>query len=165
MPGDLNEKLDWFFENFDVKKATKGEFEPLPGMSDDYDSACEEIKFIAGELNRFKRDMCVEIGQNSYRFWKYINTKEDSKDKFLVELPVHIRVPHEFQIKGKRGKDENQVNKYACPQVGRLVECLERAIDVKKEGKAMGMKLLFAKFDEMTDTWKATAMATAMLGE
>lgn len=165
MPSDLHEKLDWFFENFDLAKAAKGEFEPSHGMSEDYDNACEEIETILGELSAFKREMSANLGHGAKSSWKYINTKEDSKDKYLIELPVSVPVPEEFQVKGKRGKGNNQVNKYRCPEVESLVQGLERAIDIKNEGKALGMKLVFAKFDDMRDTWKATAMATAMLGE
>ncbi len=165
MPSDLHERLDWFFENFDLKKAAKGEFEPSPGMNEDYDAACEEIETILGELDTYKREMSSYLGQGAKHSWKYINTKEDSKDKYLIELPASVNVPDEFQVKGKRGKGQNQVNKYRVPEVEGLVQRLERAIDVKKDGKSMGMKMVFARFDDMRETWKTAMMATAMLGK
>lgn len=165
MPADLHAKLDWFFENFDLKKAAKGEFEPSPGMSEDYDNACEAIESITRELDAVKNRMSQEIGRGAKKDWKYINTKEDAKDKYLIELPAIIPVPPDFEVKGKRGKGSSQINKYRCEEVASLVEELERAIDIKKEGKAMGMKMVFAKFDSMRETWKAAAMATAMLGK
>ena len=165
MPADLHEKLDWFFDNFDLKKAAKGEFEPTPGMSEDYDDACETIGNILRELDAFKNEVCGHLRQGAKSAFKYINTKEDSKDKYLIELPATIQVPNEFVVKGKRGKGNNQINKYRCPQVEALVKDLERAIDIKNEGKAMGMKLVFAKFDSMREIWKSVTMATAMLGK
>lgn len=165
MPADLHEKLDWFFDNFDLKKAAKGEFEPAPGMSEDYDDACESIGNILRELDAFKSEVCSYLGHGAKSAFKYINTKEDSKDKYLIELPATIPVPDEFVVKGKRGKGNNQINKYRCPQVEGLVKDLERAIDIKNEGKAMGMKLVFAKFDSMREIWRSVTMATAMLGK
>lgn len=164
-PPDLNEKLDWFFENFDLKRAAKGEFEPAPGMSEDYDNACETIENIKRELEEVKHEMCKYLGKCALSSWKYINTKEDAKEKYLIELPSSVPVPNEFEVKGKRGKGQNQVNKYRSPVVERLVEELERAIDIKNEGKAMGMKLVFAKFDSQRDVWMAANHATAMLGK
>jgi hypothetical protein len=164
-PPDLNEKLDWFFENFDLKRAAKGEFEPAPGISEDYDNACETIENIKRELDEFKHEMCKYLGKCALSSWKYINTKEDAKEKYLIELPSSVPVPNEFEVKGKRGKGQNQVNKYRSPVVERLVEELERAIDIKNEGKAMGMKLVFAKFDSQRDVWMAANHATAMLGK
>eukprot|EP00804_Cyclotella_cryptica_P002275 CCRYP_004013-RC/>CCRYP_004013-RC protein AED:0.05 eAED:0.05 QI:159/1/1/1/1/0.85/7/1379/1047 len=164
-PSGLNEKLDWFFENFDLKKAAKGQFEPAPGMSEDYDHACETIENIQRELEAFKHEMCNFLGHGARSSWKYINTKEDAKEKYVIELPSSVPVPNEFEVKGKRGKGQNQVNKYRTPVVERLVEELERAIDIKNEGKSMGMKLVFAKFDSQRDVWMAANHATAMLGK
>ena len=112
MPADLHEKLDWFFENFDLKKAARGEFEPSPGMSEDYDNACDTIENIIRELDTFKNEMGACIGHGAKSAWNYINTKEESKDKYLIELPVTINVPDSFEVKGKRGKGNKQINKY-----------------------------------------------------
>lgn len=165
MPADLHQKLDWFFDNFDLKKAATGDFEPSPGISDDYDEACETISNILRELNAFKEEMCASIGQGARSSWKYINLKEDSKDKYLIELRATIQVPDSFEVKGKRGKGPDQVNKYRCPQVESLVQDYERTIDIKNEVKAGGIKAVFVKFDSMRETWNAATMATAMLGK
>ena len=165
-PADMKERLDWFFDNFDLKKAARGQFEPSQGMDDDYDAACTEIEDIQRELQNYKDEMCSSVLQprNTARSsWKYINLKEDSKDKYLIELPVSVQVPDDFYVKAKRGKGANQVNKYRTPVVEQLVQDLERAIDVKNERKAAGMKLVFAKFDSMRSTWMTAVHATAML--
>eukprot|EP00985_Skeletonema_marinoi_P018975 scaffold10733_cov119-Skeletonema_marinoi.AAC.1 len=151
-PAEMKERLDWFYDNFDLKKAARGEFEPSRGMDDDYDAACNEIEDIQRELQNYKDEMCSSVLQprNTARSsWKYINLKEDSKDKYLIELPISVQVPDDFYVKAKRGKGANQVNKYRTPAVEQLVQELERAIDVKNERKAAGMKLVFAKFDSM----------------
>ncbi|EED94258.1 MutS family, partial [Thalassiosira pseudonana CCMP1335] len=162
-PADMKEKLDWFFDNFDLKKASKGEFEPTRGMSEDYDEACDTIVNIKRELEAYKDEMCSSVIRNGKSHWKYINIKEDSKDKYLIELPATVSVPADFELKAKRGKGNNQVNKYRTPEVAGLVKELERAIDVKAAGKASGMKLVFAKFDSMRNVWMAATHATAML--
>ena len=161
----MHQKLDWFFDNFDLKKAANGNFEPSPGISEDYDAACEAISNILRELNAFKQEMCASIGQGAKSSWKYINIKEDSKDKYLIELRATIQVPDSFEVKGKRGKGQNQINKYRCPEVESLVKDYERMIDIKNEVKAGGIKAVFAKFDLMRETWNAATMATAMLGK
>ena len=165
-PAEMKERLDWFFDNFDLKKAARGEFEPIRGMDDDYDAACNEIEDITRELQNYKDEMCSSALQpkNTARSsWKYINVKEDSKDKYLIELPVSVTVPDDFYVKAKRGKGVNQVNKYRTPFVEQLVQDLERAIDVKNECKAAGMKIVFAKFDSMRSVWMAATHASAML--
>jgi DNA mismatch repair protein MSH6 len=165
-PAEMKDRLDWFFDNFDLKKAARGEFEPSRGMDDDYDAACNEIEDIQRELQKYKDEMCSSVLQprNTARSsWKYINVKEDSKDKYLIELPISVQVPDDFYVKAKRGKGANQVNKYRTPVVEQLVQDLERAIDVKNARKAAGMKLVFAKFDSMRSVWMAAAHATAML--
>eukprot|EP00986_Skeletonema_menzelii_P001374 scaffold366_cov153-Skeletonema_menzelii.AAC.36 len=164
-PADMKERLDWFFDNFDLKKAARGEFEPSRGMDDDYDAACNEIEDIQRELQNYKDEMCSSVLQprNTARSsWKYINLKEDSKDKYLIELPISVQVPDDFYVKAKRGKGANQVNKYRTPVVEQLVQDLERAIDVKNERKAAGMQLVFAKFDSMRSVWMAATHASAM---
>lgn len=165
-PAEMKERLDWFFDNFDLKKAAMGEFEPSPGMDDDYDAACTEIEDIQRELQSYKDEMCSSVLQprsTARSSWKYINTKEDSKDKYLIELPVSVQVPDDFYVKAKRGKGAAQVNKYRTPVVEELVQALERAIDVKNDRKAAGMKLVFAKFDSMRSVWMAATHASAML--
>ncbi|KAL7540077.1 hypothetical protein ACHAXR_009839 [Thalassiosira sp. AJA248-18] len=165
-PSGMKDKLDWFFDNFDLQKAAKGEFEPTPGMDDEYDAACAEIQDIKRQLEEYKDEMCSSYLQprsTARSAWKYINIKEDSKDKYLIELPVTVDVPDEFFVKAKRGKGAKQVNKYRTPFVEQLVQDLERAIDIKSAGKAAGMKLVFARFDSMRSMWMATSHATAML--
>jgi DNA mismatch repair protein MSH6 len=95
--------------------------------------------------------------------WKNANTKEDSIDKYLIELPVSVTVPRDFTAKCKRGKGTKPINKYRTPVVERLVERLENAIDVMKAGKARGMQLVVVKFDSMRSLWASVTQATAML--
>jgi len=165
-PSKLNEHLDWFFENFDCKKAAEGHFEPSRGIDDDFDEACDAIDRIKQELDDYKNEMCSGVLKPSHlakREWKYTNIKVDSKDKFLIELPINVQVPSDFIVKGKRGKGAKQVNKYQTPFVERLVEELENAYDVMKGGKARGMQLIFAKFDSMRSLWASAAQASAMI--
>ena len=166
-PADMKEKLDWFFDNFDLEAAAKGQFEPARGMDDDYDSACDAIEDIKRQLTSYKEEMCsngdLTPRQTARSSWKYINTKDDSKDKYLIELPVSVDVPDNFYVKAKRGKGAKQVNKYRTPVVEELVQQLEQAIDIKMQGKAAGMALVFAKFDNMRSVWTGASLATAML--
>ena len=162
-PSGMKEKLDWFFDNFDLKKAEKGEFEPSRGMDDSYDEACDTINDIKRELEAYKEECCSTILRGARSSWTYINTKEDSKDKYLIELPASFNVPPEFQVKAKRGSGAKQVNKYRTPVVEQLVQDLDRAIDVKSAGKAAGMKIVFAKFASMRSVWMAAQQASAML--
>jgi len=165
-PSKLNEHLDWFYENFDCKKAAEGQFEPSRGIDEDFDEACDAIDRIKQELDAYKNEMCSGVLKPSHlakREWKYANIKVDSKDKFLIELPIHVQVPSDFIVKGKRGKGAKQVNKYRTPFVERLVEELEHAYDIMKDGKARGMQLIFAKFDSMRSLWASAAQASAMI--
>jgi len=166
-PSDMRDKLDWFFDNFDLAAAAKGQFEPARGMDEEYDAACDTIEDVKRNLEAYKEEMCsngeLTPRQTARSSWKYINTKEDSKDKYLIELPVSVSVPEDFYVKAKRGKGQKQVNKYCTPTVEQLVQQLEQAIDVKKEGKAAGMKLVFAKFDSMRSVWMAATQCTSML--
>ena len=165
-PSGMKERLDWFFDNVDIQKAGKGEFEPSPGMDEEYDAACATINDIKRQLDAYKDEMCSSElhPRNAARSsWKYVNLKDDSKDKYLIELPATIEVPPEFHMKGKRGKGAKQVNKYQTPEVMEMVKELERAIEIKNEGKAAGLALVFAKFDEARSMWMAATNATAML--
>ena len=165
-PAKLSEHLDWYFENFDCKKAADGHFEPSRGIDDDFDEACDAIDSIKQQLEDYKNEMCSGVLKPSHvakREWKYANIKVDSKDKYLIELPINVQVPGDFIVKGKRGKGAKQVNKYLTPAVERLVEDLEHAYDVMKAGKARGMQLIFAKFDSMRSLWASAAQASAMI--
>lgn len=163
-PSDLSEQLDWFFDNFDCKKAATGQFEPARGMDDNYDDACDVLDRIKRELEDYKQEMCSGPLPSSARHaWKYINTKEASKDKYLIELPAHIPVPNDFFVKGKRGSGDKKINKYRSPVVEGLVQELEQAFDVVNAGKKRGMEIVFAKFDSMRSMWATAASATAML--
>jgi DNA mismatch repair protein MSH6 len=163
---DVTDELDWFFENFDVKEAASGRFEPFRGVDEAYDEACDAIERIERELADYKDEMCNHELKPSHvarSKWKFINTKVDSKDKYLIELPASVQVPEDFHMKGKRGKGDKQVNKYSTPVVEQLVQELEHALDVQREGKSRGMQLIFAKFDEKRHLWAAAAQATALL--
>lgn len=164
-PDGLTEQLDWFFENFDCIKASNGHFEPSRGMDEDYDAACDAIDRIKAELEEYKEEMCMSLkpSHSARREWNYVNTKPDSKDKYLIELPINIQVPSDFIVKGKRGKGTKQVNKYSTPVVERLVFELEKAYDALAEGKSRGMQLVFAKFDSMRSLWTSAVQASAML--
>ena len=161
---EMEQELDWFFENFDCEQAAKGLFEPSRGVDENYDEACDLVQRIRRELEDYKDEVCSEVLRGSSRTsWKYINTKDDSKDKYMIELPAGIRVPNNFIIKGKRGSGNKQVNKYRTREVEEMVKELEIALDIQKDGKARGMQLIFAKFDSKRSLWAAAAQTTAML--
>jgi len=164
-PSGLNDELDWYFDNFDCDMAAKGMFEPTRGIDDDYDSACDLVSEIKEDLDDYKNKMSTMMYPKhiAKTQWKYANTKDDSKDKYLIELPVSVEVPNDFFVKGKRGSGKKQVNKYRTPFVEQLVHKLEQAISVVKAGKARGMQLVFAKFDSMRPCWASAVQATAML--
>jgi len=156
----LEQELQWFEENFNIEKAKRGCYEPTRGINLDYDNACDEIDAIHAQLDDYKREMCRTIqGQQ----WKYINTKPESRDKYLIELAASVKVTNEFQIKGKRGNGAKRVNKYTTPTIDNLVQSLEDALEVQKCAKQDGMRLIFQKFDEARPVWAAAAHATAML--
>ena len=150
---EISEKLKWFETNFDMKKAKEGNFSPIPGMDEEYDKACAEKDACIQELYRLEKEYCNEI-PGSRGKWKYINTKPDSKDKYLVELPVTVRVPSEFRVKGKRGSGNKQVNKYYTADIEEVVERLNEAYDAEREGRARGLASIFAKFDSYRPLWR-----------
>jgi len=163
---NMIEQLDYFFDNIDLDRASKGQFEPSRGIDEEYDAACEAIDQIESELKCYKEDMCANAltpRNHAKSTWKYVNVKPDSKDKYLIELPASITVPDDFIMKGKRGSGPKQVNKYRTPFVERLVVQLEQALDVQRERKARGLQLIFAKFDSYSNIWAAASTATAMI--
>jgi DNA mismatch repair protein MSH6 len=162
----MEQELDWFFENFDCDQAAQGLFEPTKGCDALYDEQCETIEQLVSELNDYKNDMCSNFLQPrslAKSSWNYTNTNPESKDKYLIELPASVAVPDDFILKGKRGSGQKQVNKYRTADVEQLVQQMERAIDVKKERKTAGMRLIFGKFDSMRTVWAAIAQTTAIL--
>jgi len=149
-PNNLEEELNWFRDNSEC-------------FDDEYYAACADIERIERELENYKVQTCRQLGRNSLSHWKYINTQPDSRDKYLIELPVSIPVPQDFYIKAKRGSGAKQVNKYRTSIVEDLVNALEAALDEKKAGKERSTQLLFQKFDSLRAIWTAAAHATAML--
>jgi DNA mismatch repair protein MSH6 len=163
---DMAEELEWFFNNFNIDQAADGIFEPSPGIDARYDDACETIRQIEASLAAFKDETCrnrLRHAPSARSTWKYVNTQPDSKDKYLIELPASIRVPEDFLMKAKRGNGAKQINKYRTSFVEQLVDELETALEIKKERKAIGMRLIFAKFDSKRASWVAMAHATAMI--
>lgn len=79
-------------------------FEPTRGIDDDYDSACDLVSEIKEDLDDYKNKMSTMMYPKhiAKTQWKYANTKDDSKDKYLIELPVSVEVPNDFFVKGKR---------------------------------------------------------------
>ena len=98
---DMEEAIDWYFNNFDCEKAAKGLFEPSRAMDDEYDNACTTIERIKEDLEEYKNRMC-RVLRGAMNSWKYVNVNPNSKDKYLIELPASVRVPDEFVVKGKR---------------------------------------------------------------
>jgi len=145
--------------------AAKGLFEPARGVDELYDDACDTIARIQADLDDYKQEMSNQLTPRHVvkSSWKYINTKPDSKDKYLIELPASIAVPDDFLVKGKRGSGHKQVNKYRTSTVARLVQELEQAYEVQATRKAKGMQLIFAKFDSKRSLWTAAAKATSLL--
>ena len=104
-PSNLDKELDWFTSNFDCQKAAEGNYEPSRGVDEDYDAACDEIERIKEQLEAYKNEMCENFLSPRHLAksqWKYANTKEGSKDKYLIELPIGVQVPRDFIVKGKR---------------------------------------------------------------
>merc|ERR1712151_642133 len=109
----MESELNWFLENFDCNKASAGQYEPPIGLDPEYDLACEEVTSIIQQLEDYKDEMCrTHLHPSVKSKWKFINTKPDARDKFLIELPATVPVPHFFSVKAKRGKGMKQVNKY-----------------------------------------------------
>lgn len=163
---DMEEHLNWFLDNFNCDLAANGQFEPAYGMDARYDEACNDVKRIKTQLEEYKEEMCThELRPSSLakKSWKYANTKVDSKDKYLIELPINVQVPSDFYVKGKRGSGAKQINKYRTPIVEKLVHDLEHAQDIIKECKSRGIQLIFSKFDSLRPLWTAASQATAML--
>lgn len=161
---DISDEIDWFFSVFDFEKAANGEFEPGKGIDPSFDEACNTIEQIHSDLEDYKKEMINNLQPRSLaKSWKYVNTTQDSKDKFTIELPHSVEVPDDFRMVGKRGNGSKQVNKYRSAFIEELVLSLERAIEVHKERKARQMQLIFAKFDAKRTIWAAIAQATALL--
>ncbi|GKY92700.1 hypothetical protein MPSEU_000240200 [Mayamaea pseudoterrestris] len=163
---DMTDTLDWFYENFDCGKARQGQFEPAKGIDGDFDAACDAIDCILDNLEQYKNGMCAQFlspASLARSSWKYINIKPDSKDKYLIELPSNVVVPVDFIVKGKRGTGAKQVIKYRSSAVEKLVQELDLAYDVQDQRRAIGMKLIFSKFDSMRNLWAAAGQATALL--
>eukprot|EP00536_Pseudo-nitzschia_multiseries_P005368 jgi/Psemu1/190397/e_gw1.100.52.1 len=162
---DMVESLDWFLENFDCDKAANGQFVPGRGTDPIYDQACDTVNRIKDDLENYKQEMLQELKPRhvASRAWKYVNTKPESKDKYLIELPVTVEVPHDFHVKAKRGSGQKQVNKYRTPYVADMVKELEQAQEVQQTRRAKGMQIIFAKFDAQRTLWAAAAHATAIL--
>lgn len=102
---DMSNELDWFFDHFDCDQPAQGFFEPSRGINEAYDEACDAVERILREINNYSDEMCngeLHPSHLARSSWKYINTKVDSKDKYLIELPASIRVPDDFIVKGKR---------------------------------------------------------------
>jgi len=132
---DMKEKLKWFSNNFDKEKAKQGLFKPVLGMDDEYDAAVEEIESCKTQLAGLK-DMYVGELPGARDCFKYINIKPESKDKYLIELPVSVKVGSNFVVKGKRGSGAKQVNKYYTRDVEDVVKVLNEAYDKEAEGRA-----------------------------
>ena len=164
---DVTNELNFFFENFDCDKAvSEGKFEPSHGVDSEYDEALEQIARIKSDLKDYQKQMCTgpgSLGGQARSTWKYINTNQESKDKYLIELPKSVRVPSDFKLVAKRGSGAKQVNKYKSAVVEDLVKELETAYDTMEERKARGLQLIFAKFDSYRDLWSLVAHTTAML--
>lgn len=101
---DMSSELDWFFDNFDCELAAKGLFEPSKGIDPAFDDACDSIDQIQADLEEYQNEMISMLTPRSVAksSWKYINTKPDSKDKYLIELSAGVNVPDDFILKGKR---------------------------------------------------------------
>jgi DNA mismatch repair protein MSH6 len=57
----------------------------------------------------------------------------------------------------------SKTNYYKHAYRSKLVDELEKDLDVIKNGKDRGMQLVFAKFNSMRSLWSLVAQATAML--
>ena len=161
---DISGALEFFFSTLDLEAAAAGDFEPGRGIDAEFDEACEAIDQIHAQLEEFKNEMCTNVlSPLAKSTWKYANTLQESKDKFMIELPASIKVPSDFRMVGKRGSGAKQINKYRAAEVEDLVIALERAITVHKERKARQMQFIFEKFDEKRTFWAAVASCTASL--
>jgi DNA mismatch repair protein MSH6 len=151
-------------DNFDVKKALNGTFEANRGIDATLDAASDKYDDAKAALEEFKNEA---LSSSSLRCspsaFTYINTDDNKKDKYLIELSVSIKVPSTYTVKGKRGTGSKQVNKYSTPDTERIVAKLEEAIEAKKEGRQRALTLVFAKFDKSRTLWQTASVATAML--
>ncbi|CAB9521407.1 protein MutS [Seminavis robusta] len=162
---DVGEELDFFFETVDFAAAEKGEWEPGRGIDELFDEACDAIDQIHRELEQYKDEMCAVLTPKSLArsSWKYSGLDLDSKDKYIIELPIGVTVPTDFRMVGKRGKGQKQICKYQSSVVQELVVSLEQAIEAHKERKAQHMQHVFARFDAKRNLWEQVKHVSAML--
>jgi DNA mismatch repair protein MSH6 len=158
----IKDQLGWFVQNFNAKKAEEGEFEPTPGMDEDYDKACANAEGALQRLDDLKRQYIEQIpGARGNFVWA--NTKLEQKDKYLIELPVSVKVPSSFIVKGKRGTGSKQISKYATAETEAAVKIYEQALAQKKEGRSRGIEATFRKFDDSRALWSTAVQVSAML--
>ena len=159
---DMRELLQWFVDNFDVEKAKDGAFTPIRGMEEKYDQAVDDVEACKVELARLQDEYCATV-KGSRGHFKYVNIRPDSKDKYLIELPVHVKVPSTFIVKGKRGSGNKQVNKYYTQEVEEVVGRLNDAYAREADGRADGLAAIFRKFDSHRNVWNVAVMVSGML--
>ncbi|CAB9521410.1 Component of the post-replicative DNA mismatch repair system (MMR). Heterodimerizes with msh-2 to form MutS beta [Seminavis robusta] len=117
------------------------------------------------QLEQHKDEMCAVLTPKSLvrTSWKYSGTDLDSKDKYIIELPIGVTVPTDFWMVGKRGKGQKQICKYQSAVVQELVVSLEQAIEAHKERKTQHMQHVFARFDAKRNLWEQVKHVSAML--
>ncbi|GMH56832.1 hypothetical protein TrLO_g11280 [Triparma laevis f. longispina] len=125
-------------------------------FDEEYDEAVEAKDACLKQLYALEAQYCNEIPGAKGKF-KYINIKDDSKDKFMIELPVNVRVPSDFKVKGKKGSGAKQVNKYYTADVEEVVKRLNEAIDQEVEGRARG------EYEDIE--WSVKGKSTCTLAE
>ncbi|KAL1923036.1 uncharacterized protein VTP21DRAFT_9412 [Calcarisporiella thermophila] len=142
---DLQEQLQFFETAFDHEIAAKeGNIIPRPGVEEDWDQICEEIKDLKRQLDKHLNEVKKKLGTSKVVY------KDLGKEIYQLEIPSNIKVPSDF-IKLSQTK---AVNRYWNPTVKELVRQLKEAEETKSNILKSIQGRLYRKFDLNYKDWR-----------
>lgn len=152
---DLSEPLAFWKSAFDRSKAKEAKLLiPEHGIEEDFDNSQERIEEIKKELEDLLKTYRKKLGSS-----KEINYNDLGKEIYQLEVPVKLKVPHDWQQMSATAK----LKRYYTPELRVLVRQLQEAQETHGQIVREVSSRFFKRFDQNYSTWSTAVGIIAQL--
>lgn len=151
-PSEASELVAEWYKAFDHAQALEKDLLiPEDGVESEFDETKQVITSLEQELEQHLKKYRKEFSTLSICF------RDSGKEIYLIEVPVKLKVPKEWQQMGSTSK----VKRYWSPEVKQLVRQLQEAREIHKLASDKVQSKLYARFMEHYEVWLQMAKVVA----
>lgn len=142
-PHEMSELIDQWEDSFDREQAKSDVIIPASGVDKQFDESQTLLGDLESQLNQKLKEY-----KRTYKS-QSICYRDSGKEIYLIEVPVKLNVPQDWQQMGATSK----VKRYWSPEVKKLARKLMEQRELHKQVCDTLKNRMFEKFDAHYQTW------------